>query len=408
MVTALGVPRIWREKRFRLYYLSQGLSLVGSWMQTLTVGWLVYTLTDSPLMLSLAAFIAQMPTLLLHTVVGRLTDSRNRLRMLVTVQWLALAQAVVMAWYCQDLPNILVVLALTLWSGLTSAFELPLRQAAVGCLVDERDDIENVTALNAIQLSFARLAGPVTAGLLIHVFGVSACFLLNALSYLPFIIVLRLTRSGQSKVVLRSDVALGRPYTLWNYLRRRRHLGHLLLLVALLSLTAMPHVTLLPALASDVFGSDPRILGWMAGASGLGGLCATLLLGFVPQLRRSTQNHMGLSSIVCGLCLMALPYSDNLWVSSVLLWLLALLLVVQATLINIILQAEVDEALRGRVLASFSGAVALAPIGGLWMGALASAASCSTALIVAGLLSGAVISPLALCKRCGYTSQRPG
>ncbi len=181
-----GLTRIFRALRhrnYRLFFIGQGISLIGTWMQQVAMSWLVYSLTNSAFMLGLVAFSGLICNFILAPFAGVLVDRLNRHRILIITQSLAMCQALALAavvltghaavWN-------LVILSATL--GTINAFDMPTRQSFVVEMVDDRADLGNAIALNSSLFNSARLIGPTVAGLLVATIGEGLCFLLNGLS----------------------------------------------------------------------------------------------------------------------------------------------------------------------------------------------------------------------------------
>ena len=173
---------------FRLYFIGQCVSLVGTWVQQVAFAWIAYRVTGSAFMLGLIAFSGQFPTLVLSPFSAFLTDRFSRRRVLVVIQVVQMALAgllAVLAWQGGLLPWVLVTASLLL--GMTNAIETPVRQAFTPDIVHERALLGNAIALNSVTFNAARLVGPAIAGVVLAAFGEAACFAVNSLSYVATI-----------------------------------------------------------------------------------------------------------------------------------------------------------------------------------------------------------------------------
>ena len=183
--------RALRHRNYRLFFIGQGLSLIGTWLQQVAMSWLVYRLTGSAWLLGVVAFCVNVGILLFSNVAGVLADRIDRRRGLVATQSLMLVQAVVLAvlvafhwietWH-------LIVLAL--WLGTCSAFDLPMRQSMYVHFVADRGDLANAIALNSMLVNTARVVGPALAGMLLAWTSEAVCFALNALSFIAVILAI--------------------------------------------------------------------------------------------------------------------------------------------------------------------------------------------------------------------------
>ncbi|MDD2336364.1 MAG: MFS transporter [Geobacteraceae bacterium] len=234
--------RAFRHRNYRLYFFGQTFSLVGTWMQLIAVGWLVYRLTGSALQLGVVAFAGQISTLLLTPFAGLLSDRMNRRRLLIWTQSLSLAQALILSLLVFSSSVMIWQIALlSFLNGVINSFDMPARHSFVADLIPDREDFANAIPLNSAMFNSARLVGPSMAGILIARFGEGACFLINAASYLAILLCLCAMRLPKThpekrdgKRVL-AEVVDGFGYA-WHFFPIRQ----ILLLLCLLSITIMP------------------------------------------------------------------------------------------------------------------------------------------------------------------------
>src|SRR5690606_11734006 len=162
------VFRALRHRDYRLFFIGQGISLVGTWMQQVAMSWLVYRLTDSAFLLGVIGFSSQFPSLLMAPFAGALADRWSRYRIVVATQTCAMVQAVVRA-------TLVMSGAVAVWHliaravvvGTINGMDVPARQALLVKLVDAKEDLPNAIALNSSMFNAARLVGPAVAGVLI-------------------------------------------------------------------------------------------------------------------------------------------------------------------------------------------------------------------------------------------------
>ena len=177
-----------RSRNFRLFFFGQGVSLIGTWMQSIAMPWLVYRLTGSVILLGVVGFAGLILTFAAAPVAGVIADRIDRRRMVTAAQVLATAQALALA--ILTLAGIIEVwhiVALALFGGLVRGFEIPTRQAFLVEMLEDRSDLPNAIAMNSFLVNGARLVGPSLAGITIAVVGEGWCFLLNAASFLAVI-----------------------------------------------------------------------------------------------------------------------------------------------------------------------------------------------------------------------------
>ena len=180
--------RALRSRNYRLFFIGQGISLIGSWMTRLATAWLVYRLTDSAFLLGLVSFAGQAPSLFLPPLAGVWLDRWDRHKVLVATQVLAMAQSLAMAALTlSGYINMPWIVGLTLFQGVINAVEIPTRQAFVVRMIDDRADLGNAIALNSSNFNAARLVGPAIAGAVVAAVGEGYCFLIDGLSYIAVI-----------------------------------------------------------------------------------------------------------------------------------------------------------------------------------------------------------------------------
>jgi MFS family permease len=386
------------HRNYRLFLVGQGISLVGTWMQQLGVSWLVYDLTRSAWLLALVNVAAQAPTLFVAPLAGVLADRKNRHRIILTTQTLAMIQAAVLAmltWHGSI--EIWHMVVLSLAGGLINAFDMPARQSFLIEMVPKREDLANAVALNSSMVNGARLVGPFAAGLLIAAGGPLLCFTFNAASYVAVIVALLLMRDlVKRRPAPPAPVLRGLAEGL-RYAFGFEPIRTLLLLASLVSMLGTSLSVLMPIYAEKILDGGPRLLGFLTGASGLGALAAAVtLLG-----RRSV---VGLgrwilaAGVMFGLGLIGFAVSRVPWLSMVLLIPTGFAMMFQMASSNTLLQTIVDEDKRGRVMSLYAVAfLGTAPLGSLLAGGIAEHFGAPTALVIAG--SGALVGTLLFSRR---------
>src|SRR5262247_2335261 len=230
------------HRNYRLYFSGQSISLIGTWMTRIATAWLVYRLTNSPLLLGVVGFAGQIPSFLLAPVAGVLVDRWNRHRLLVATQALAMTQSLALAALTlTGVVKVWHVLALSAFQGVINAFDMPARQTFVVEMVERREDLSNAIALNSLIVNAARLLGPSFAGVIIATVGEGWCFMLDGVSYLAVIASLLLMTLPHAVAERIEEENLFRQSREgWSYIVRFKPIRNILLLLALASLVGMP------------------------------------------------------------------------------------------------------------------------------------------------------------------------
>ena len=369
MVTRLF--RALRHRNYRLFFIGQSLSNIGTWLQQVAMGWLTYRVTGSAFILGLVAFCTNFGILVLSPFAGVLADRVHRQRALMATQALMLGQAVALTlivalgrvevWH-------LVVLAL--WLGVAWAFDVPLRQSMYVHLVPDRADLPNAIALNALIVNAARVIGPAIAGVLIAAAGEAWCFALNAVSFL-------VVMAAVAKLDWRHETTQSHSGWWASWVEGARYtLGFepvrtLLILLAVLAWTIAPYSALMPIYAKDVYGGGPSTLGLLLSSAGVGALACMLYLAARSSVR-GLGRVIGVAAVVCALALAGFAYLRVLPLGMALLALVGGGLIMCAASANVILQTITDDRLRGRVAGFYTLAfLGVSPLGNLAAGALA-------------------------------------
>jgi MFS family permease len=360
-----------RHRNFRLFFTGQLVSLVGTWMQSVALSWLVYRLTGQASLLGLVVFATQSPIFFLGSLGGVLADRVDPRRLLVATQAIQMAQALLLAWLTlSGRIQVWHILTLAVVLGLSSAFDLPGRQVLVARTVD-REDLPNAIALNSSIFHGTRVLGPAVAGLMVAAVGEGWCFLANAVSFLAALTGLMLMRLP--RWVPRTDHAPVFAHLLEGvrFVRGHREVRLLLILLGLVCLMGMPYTVLMPIFADGILHGGARGLGLLMGASGTGAvLGAAMLAGREKTLGLERVAYLGAAAT--GLALACFAYSKMFWLSAFLMVPVGMAMVAHMTSNMTLVQMLIPDEMRGRVMAFHAMVFTAAmPLGALIAGVAA-------------------------------------
>ncbi|MBW4539057.1 MAG: MFS transporter [Myxacorys chilensis ATA2-1-KO14] len=383
-----SVLRAFQSRNYRLFFAGQGLSLIGTWMTQTAVIWLVYSLTNSALLLGVVGFAQQAPNFLLSPIAGVLVDRWNRHHVLIATQALSLLQSLGLTVLAiTGTIDIWHIVLLSVFQGVVNAIDVPARQAFVVELVERRENLGNAIALNSSMFSAARLVGPAIAGLLIAAVGVGTCFLIDTVSYVAVIIgllAMRLRSRRGAASNKANDTVMQRLKEGFQYAFGFPPIRAILLLIALVSLAGMPYTVLAPIFATQILHGGAETLGFLMAASGLGALCSAVYLS-------SRRSVVGLGKIITiapaifGVALMVFSQSQSLLISLPAMFVLGGSLILQSTSSNTVLQTIVEDDKRGRVMSFYSIAfIGMVTFGNLLAGSLASRIGAPNTLLLGG------------------------
>ena len=363
-----------RHRNYRLFISGQIVSLIGTWMQSVSQPWLVLLLGGSPLQLGTVLALQYAPSLFLAPLGGVLADRVDKRRALRVVNALASVEAVVLFGLTfSGVVEIWHVMVLAFVLGLVNAVEMPMRQAFAAEIVP-RHDLMNAIALNSATFNLARIIGPAVAGVTLALFGPAFNFALNAVSYMAVLLGLslmdpqRLHRAerAEAPTSVRTSLAEG-----FDYARRTPSVLWPLVLLAGFAIFGMNFQTLLPLYARDTLGLGAEGYGALFASMGLGSLMGSLTLAFAGSRRPLTMLIMGGAVAFIGLEL-ALGIVRLPVLAYPLMVLLGLAAMLMVNTINVTIQNSVSDALRGRVMSLYVTVFAgSAPIGGFFAGFVA-------------------------------------
>jgi MFS family permease len=365
--------RVFKNRKYALYFSGQLVSQVGTWMQQIALSWLTYRLTGSAFILALVGVSSQLPSLLIMPFAGVLADRFNRHRILLLTQAGAMVQASVLA--ALTLSGHLQVwhlVALGLVMGVVNAFDLPVRSAFVIDLVERKEDLPAAVAMNSTLMNVSRLLGPAVAGFVVAALGEGMCFLINAASYIVVIGALLLIRGNfdPAPVATRpgvfSELKEGVAYAM-----RTTPIRASILLLAIFGFGGMAYAMLMPVFVKSI-GGNANTLGYLSSASALGSVLGAAILA-----TRKSVVGLGrlalLASFAYALALLGFGFAHSVWTAVPFLVVLGAALMLQMGSCNTILQSVVEDDKRGRVMSLFTLAfMASIPLGSLAGGAIAS------------------------------------
>lgn len=389
--------RALRSRNYRLFFYGQGVSMIGTWMQRTALLWLVGMRFDdertAALWLGVVGFCGQIPSLVLTPLAGALADRWNRHRMVVGAQVLAMIQAFVLAGMAfTNHLEMWHIIALSVWLGAVHAVDIPARQSFMLEMLDTPEDLPNAIALNSTLVNLGRLVGPALGGVVAAMMGASVCFLLNGLSFLSVIAALLFMRlpAATKKTVHRH--ILHNMLEGFQYAWRVVPIRSTLLLMSLVSLVAVPYVSLLPAMARHGLSCEAGGYGLLVAAAGMGALLGAVHLAG----RRSAiglERVMGVAPCVMGVALVVFAWNHSFWVALVLMGMVGMGQMLLIASGNTLLQTMVDDDKRGRVMSFYSlSFMGVMPLGNLLAGVAARHIGTSWTLTTGGILcvAGAV------------------
>ena len=389
-----------RHRNYRLFFGGQLVSVIGTWMQQVAVGWLVYQLSNSAFTLGAVRFAAAIPVTLLTLVGGAMADRIEKRRIVIMTESTAMVLAFVLAALVYfGVVRIWQIALLSLLEGITDAFDIPTRQSFVVEMVG-KDDLMNAIALNSSLFNGARVFGPALAGILIGVVGMTGCFFLNGVSYLAVVAAYLAMRLPATRPHARHKPMWHETVEAFRYVRSHRVLRAVISLVTVVSLFGWPYSVLLPVFARDVLHVSASGYGYLMAANGVGALVGALALaslGDSPHKRKLFYGGLFGFCVMLGVFALSRVY----WLSAAALAGSGFFMIIFFATANTAVQTRVPDELRGRVMGIYSLAfIGLTPFGSLIAGSLAHITSASFTVImgavicmIAGLIVMRIMTP---------------
>jgi MFS family permease len=380
------------HRNFRLFWTGMLISLIGTWMESVAQSWLILQLTNDPVALGIRAAAQFTPVLILGLFGGVIADAFPKRPALLVTQSLAGIFAFVMFLlvFLGGVQPWQVYLIAVLY-GTVNAFDMPIRQSFVTEMVGQ-DDITSAVALNSSVFNGTRIVGPAVAGILIATVGLSACFFLNAISYIAVVASIlmmdkrellappmtRLQRTARS---VTDQLVEG-----LRYIRQTRPLLLAITILGIVATVAINFQVTLPLLARDVLGGDATTYGFLNSAAGVGSLTGALVLAVTGRAPTFQRLLVGAASI--GVALIGLGWSQSLPMSMVLLAVAGWGTITMGATTNMLIQLISPPQLRGRAISVYTTVFAgTTPFGSLLIGEIIAYAGTAASFILAGVAS---------------------
>jgi MFS family permease len=374
-----------KYKNFRLFWIGQGISVIGTWMQTIGQAWLVLKLKNSPFLLGVIGAAQYTPILILSVFAGSIVDRFPKRQIIIITQitmmclaftfWILTATNVITYWQ---------ILLIALLLGLATSLDVPARQAFMIHLVG-KDSLMNAIALNSTTFNLARLIGPAIAGILIARVGIASTFLFNGISFIPviaglfFIDVDGYTGMSNHKNIL-EDAKEG-----LSYIKNNRLVFNVVMLMLIVSLFAINFNVVIPIYSKYVFHSSPEIFGFLMSSLGVGSIIGAIIVAF-----RSTHKpepvFLVIGAIILSAFQMLIAFVSNFYLAVLVLFLIGFGSIIFTALTNTTIQLNTPDELKGRTMSIYSFVfMGITPIGNLLIGGIASIIGVKAAIFIGGM-----------------------
>jgi MFS family permease len=370
-------------RNYRLYFTGQGISLCGTWLQTLAQTWLVLELTHSGTDIGLLVAAQFLPILLFGPLGGVIADRFSKRRILYMTQTGALLLALTLAILVQThMVHLWMVFVLASLLGFVNVVDNPTRQSFIMEMVGT-DKLTNAVTLNSVEVNLARVIGPTIGGLLISGVGIGYCFFINAASYVAVLLCLFLMDGSQLTAARRSTQIKGQLREGFAYVKNTPVLRNVLLMMVLIGTFSYEFQVVLPLFASRTFHGGAGTYALLLASMSIGAVIGGMI---TAGRRRSAQRTIAIAALIFGICLLLSAVAPNLILAAISLVAVGLASIAFSALANSTLQLESKPEMRGRVMSLWTVAfLGSTPIGGPIMGWLSDHSSPRAALAVGGV-----------------------
>lgn len=377
--------KAFQYRDFRLMWIGACTSSIGTWMQIVAQGWLIYRLSHSAFLLALDQFLGGIPIFLFTLIGGVVADRMERRKVLLASQYIQMFSATVLTvLVATGRVHVWHILCLSFVSGFAQAFGGPAYSALIPTLVD-REDMPNAIALNSIQFNLAVTVGPALAGQALAKLGEKWCFGLNALSFLAPIVTLLMIRAPFLPPTTTESIMASLKQGI-KFVRRQGSMEALIVLAFCMTALAMPMRTYIPVFVKDIFHRGPETYGNLLSLMGIGSICGSLGVASLGNIRN--KGRFAITTLIClGAAIAGFAFSKSLSFSYTMLLIVgASMMAVFATVTSLVQLITTNE-MRGRVMSvyncAFRGGM---PMGNLVSGWLVPAFTAPIVLGVNGVL----------------------
>jgi predicted MFS family arabinose efflux permease len=360
------VFKAFQYRDFRLMWFGACASSIGTWMQIVAQGWLIYRLSHSAFLLALDQFLGGIPIFLFSLIGGVVADRIERRRILLVSQYVQMASAALLTiLVASGHIHVAYILCLSVVSGLAQAFGGPAYQALIPTLV-KREDMPNAIALNSIQFNMAVTIGPALAGLTLARLGEKWCFGLNALSFVAPIISLLVISTRFLPETTTESILSSLKHGI-KFVRKQNSMEALIVLAFCMTALSMPMRTYIPVFVKDIFHRGPETFGNLLSLMGLGSIAGSLIVAWSGNIRN--KGRVALIMIISlGIGIVGFSLSRSLPLSYAMMALVGASMMAVFATVNSLVQLITTNEMRGRVMSVYNCAFR----GGMPMGNLLS------------------------------------
>ncbi len=347
--------RALKYKNFRLFFPGLMTAQIGIWTQNVAVSWLIYDITKSPFVMGIIMFISALPLFIITPFAGVFIDKFDKHKMLKIIQNLYAIQALLMSVLTlSGHIEIYSIAILNIFLNILASIDSPLRQSMFVLLVEDKQDLSNAIALNSACFNAARLIGPAVAGLLLICAGAGFCFLINFICFIPVNILVNYMQICEIKnnKIQTESITEGLKEGL-NYINNNKRIKILMIYIALFSFLAMTYPMLMPIYTAEILHQNAGILGVLMSSAGIGALGSSFVLASKNTIK-GLKTFLSVAALLIGIGFIIIGCTKTEIIAILAMFLIGIGTIGTLTSINTLIQAVVDDEIRGRVMSIHS------------------------------------------------------
>ena len=388
-----------KHSNFRVFWALQAISLIGSWMQTISLPWLAYTMTESALFVGIIGALQFLPTIFFSLFAGVIIDRFNKRKlMLMTQSLMAIFAFILSLLVISDMTEPWHLVVITLLIGVANSLDLPSRQSLMIELVG-KSDLMNAIALNSSIFNLARILGPAIAGVLMSLVGIGFCFLINSLSFIPVIISLAFfikpafSYFRNEKKHILTDIADG-----LKYIKNDSLLLFTFISVVIMGTFAMNFMVLVPVFAQEILKVEEAKFGLLMSFMGIGSFSGSLIIASISK-KGPSEKFLMICSFILPVFILLNGISVHYFMSAILLGCAGIFAVMFFTTANSLIQLNSKDEFRGRVISVYTLlSVGSAPLGNFLTGLISQKMGARSGFIMNALVIILLISAFFIIK----------
>lgn len=360
-----------KEKKFLLFFLFVFLSNIGNWLQNIALSWLSLSLKNTPSSFGFITFLGSIPNLFFSIIGGYIADNLNKRKTLIICQLIALFSSFIIAFsIIFRFISYLSLATLVFITGITTAISYPVYYVLMTEIVEIKN-LPRAISIHSLQFNLSRMVGPLLFGLLVGYVGLEGCFLLNALSFIPFLFFL-VKQKENKRAKLKSHENIKKNIIEgFSYIRNDKTIFLSIIIILIFSFLVLPYIGIIPYIVKNYLEDTPKALSYTMTSIGAGSISGALIISFISREIKTVFKRFIISGFFFSITLGVFSLSKTFFLYIITSFFLGLLMVFFYASANSFLQMRAEEEYRGRVVGFFTMVyLGIYPLGNIIIGAL--------------------------------------